>query len=64
MDEWIGVEMKVDQEIFQSWCELALQDLLIDVAAVVAATGPDRARNGNDPERTQCGVSRKSTPEC
>ena len=50
--------MKVDQEIFQSWCELALQDLLIDVAAVVAATGPDRARNGNDPERTKCGVFR------
>ena len=49
--------MKVDQEIFQSWSELALQDLLVDVAAVVAATKPDRARNGNDPERTQCGVA-------
>jgi hypothetical protein len=54
--------MKVDQEIFQSWSELTLQDLLIDVAAVVAATGPDRARNGNDPERTQCGVFRKVAP--
>jgi hypothetical protein len=62
MDEWIGVEMKVDQEIFQSWSELTLQDLLIDVAAVVAAIGPDRARNGNDPERTQCGVFRKVAP--
>ena len=54
--------MKVDQEIFQSWSELALQDLLIDVAAVVAATEPDRTRNGNDPERTQCGVFRKVAP--
>ncbi len=54
--------MKVDQEIFQSWSELAVQDLLIDVAAVVAATEPDRTRNGNDPERTQCGVSRKVAP--
>jgi len=50
--------MEVDKEIFDSWSELALQDLLIDVAAVVAATEPDRTRNGNDPERTQCGVSR------
>ena len=62
MDEWIGDHMKVDQEIFQSWSELVLQDLLIDVAAVVAATGPDRARNGNDPEQTQCGVFRKVAP--
>jgi hypothetical protein len=54
--------MKVDKEIFDSWSELALQDLLIDVAAVVAATEPNRARNGNDPEWTQCGVSRKSAP--
>jgi len=58
MDEWIGEAMEVDKEIFDSWSELALQDLLIDVAAVVAATEPDRTRNGNDPERTQCGVSR------
>jgi hypothetical protein len=48
MHEWIGDQMKVDEEIFQSWSELALQDLLIDVATVVAATEPDRTRNGND----------------
>jgi hypothetical protein len=53
--------MKVEQEIFQSGSELALQDLLIDAAAVVAAAGPDRTGNGNDP-RTQCGVSRNFAP--
>jgi hypothetical protein len=62
MDGWIGEAMKVDKEIFDSWSELALQDLLIDVAAVVAATEPNRARNGNDSEWTQSGVSRKSAP--
>ena len=62
MDEWIGEAMKVDEEIFDSWSELALQDLLIDVAAVVAATEPDRTRNGNDSEWTQCGVSRNLAP--
>jgi hypothetical protein len=54
--------MKVAQEIVDSWTESAFQDLLIDVAAVVAATEPGRARNGNDSERTECGVSRKSPP--
>jgi hypothetical protein len=54
--------MNVDKEIVDSWTELALQDLLIDVAAVVAATEPGRARSGNDPERTECGVFRESAP--
>jgi hypothetical protein len=63
MDEWIGEAMKVDKEIFESWSELALQDLLINVAAIVAATELDRARNGNDAEWTQSDVSRKFTPE-
>jgi hypothetical protein len=47
----MGDAMKVDKKIFDSLSELDLQDLLIDVAAVVAATEPDRARNGNDAER-------------
>jgi hypothetical protein len=54
--------MKVDKEISDSWTELAFQDLLIDVAAAVAATAPGRARNGDDPERTESGVCRKSAP--
>jgi hypothetical protein len=37
--------MNVDKEIPASWSELALQDLLIDVAAVVDATGFDRTSN-------------------
>ena len=36
--------MKVDEEIFNSWSELAMQDLLIDVAAAVDATESDRGR--------------------
>jgi len=43
--------MKVDMEISDSWSELAFQDLLIDVAAVVAATELDQATNGIDAER-------------
>jgi hypothetical protein len=35
----------VDEGIFAWWSELALQDLLIDVAAVVDATGLDRTTN-------------------
>jgi hypothetical protein len=35
--------MRVDDEIFNSWSELAMQDLLIDVAAAVDATESDRA---------------------
>jgi hypothetical protein len=35
--------MKVDEKIFNSWSELAMQDLLIDVAAAVDATESDRA---------------------
>jgi hypothetical protein len=35
--------MKVDEEIFNSWSELVMQDLLIDVAAAVGATESDRA---------------------
>jgi len=34
--------MKADEGVFASWSELALQDLLIDVAAVVDATRFDR----------------------
>jgi hypothetical protein len=37
--------MNVDEGIPASWSELALQDLLIDVAAVVDATGFDRTSN-------------------
>jgi hypothetical protein len=55
--------MTVDQEIFDSLSEFAFQDVLIDVAAALAATEPDRASNGNDPERIQCCVSRKFPPE-
>lgn len=41
--------MKVNEEIFASWSEFALQDLLIDVAAVVDATQSDRVWNdGNN----------------
>jgi hypothetical protein len=54
--------MKVDKEQLDSWTESALQDLLIDLAAVVAATQPGRARNGNDLEGTECNGSRKSPP--
>jgi hypothetical protein len=43
--------MKVDGEIFNSWSEVAMQDLLMDVAAVVHATEPDRAWKGNVPSR-------------
>ena len=40
----------VNEEIFASRSELALQDLFIDVAAVVDATQSDRVRNdGNNP---------------
>ena len=52
--------MKVVNEIVDPWTELAFQDLLLDVAAVVAATKPGRSRNANDPEWTEGGVSRKS----
>lgn len=54
--------MKVDKEQLDSWTESALQDLLIDIAAVVAATEPGRARNGNDLEGTERNGSRKSPP--
>jgi len=41
--------MMVNEEIFASRFELALQDLLIDVAAVVDATQSDRVWNdGNN----------------
>jgi hypothetical protein len=36
--------MNVDEGIFASWSELALQDLLIDVAAVVDATDSTEPR--------------------
>ena len=41
-----GDWMKVDEEIFNSWSELAIQDLLMDVAAVVDATETDWVWNG------------------
>ena len=54
--------MEADTEKLDSWTEVALQGLLIDVAAVVAAIEPGRARNANDPKRTEYAVSRKSPP--
>jgi len=45
--------MKVNEEIFASWSELAVQDLLIDVAAVLDATPSDRVWNdGNNPGKS------------
>ena len=41
--------MKVDEEIFNSWAEVAIQDLLIDVAAAVDATESDRAWDAKVP---------------
>ena len=41
--------MKVDEEIFNSWSEVAIQDLLMDVSAVVDATEPERVWNENVP---------------
>jgi hypothetical protein len=35
--------MKVDEGIFNSWSEVAIQDLLMDVAAAVDATESERA---------------------
>jgi hypothetical protein len=60
--EWIGDVMKVHKGLLDSRTEWDLQDLLIDVAAVVAATDPDQARNLNDLKRTEYAVSRKSPP--
>ncbi len=54
--------MKVDKGLLDSRTEWDLQDLLIDVAAVVAATEPDRARNANERTCTESGVSRKFSP--
>jgi hypothetical protein len=54
--------MRVVKQILDSRTEWALQDLLIDVAAVVVATEPSRARTVNDPKRTEYAVSRKSPP--
>jgi hypothetical protein len=54
--------MTADKEKFDSRSELDLQGLLLDVAAVVAATEPDRIRDGSAPRSHQCGVSRKSPP--
>jgi hypothetical protein len=50
--EWIGDVMKVDKGLLDSRTAWALQDLLIDVAAVVDATEPDRAGDGSDPDCT------------
>jgi hypothetical protein len=54
--------MKVAEEILDWRTEWAFQDLLIDVAAVVAATEPSRAKNANDPTPTESGVSWKTSP--
>jgi hypothetical protein len=51
--EWIGEVMKVDKGFLDLRTEWAMQDLLIDVAAVVAATAADRARNASDPPRVR-----------
>jgi hypothetical protein len=56
--------MRADKGISDSRTEWALQDLLIDVAAVVAATEPDRARNASELTRRDSGASRKSSPAC
>ena len=60
--EWIGEVMKVDKGFLDLRTEWAMQDLLIDVAAVVAATAADRARNASDPTRPGSGAARKSAP--
>lgn len=41
-----GDGMKVDEEISNSWSEVAIQELLMDVAAVVDATETDWVWNG------------------
>jgi len=51
--------MNVDEGVFASRSELALQDLLIDVAAAVDATECDRPSNGT----TSFELSRKSSAE-
>ena len=43
--------MKVDEEISNSWSEVAIQDLLMDVAAVVDATESDRVQSGTVPSK-------------
>jgi hypothetical protein len=49
----IGYGMKANEEIFASWSELAVRDLLTDVAAVVDATQSDRVWNdGNNPGKS------------
>ena len=50
--------MKVDMAKLDPWAELAFQDLLVDVAAVVAATDADRTRNCD--ERNQNSAFRNS----
>ena len=60
--EWIGDVMQVDKGLLDSRTEWALQDLLIDVAAVVAATDSDSARNASDLTRTDSGVATNSAP--
>ena len=50
--------MKVDTEKLDPRSELAFQGLLVDVAAVVAATDADRTRNCD--ERSQYSAFRKS----
>ncbi|HXN98851.1 MAG TPA: hypothetical protein VN881_07225 [Candidatus Acidoferrales bacterium] len=44
-----GGWMKVDREIFNSCAEVAIQDLLMDVAAVVDATEPERVWDATIP---------------
>jgi hypothetical protein len=51
--------MKVDRGKSDSLTEWALQDLLIDVAAVVAATESDQTRNAST--RSESGASRESS---
>ena len=44
--------MKVAKEILNSQSELVLQEVRIDAAAVLAATEPDRAGDGSNPDCT------------
>jgi len=60
--EWIGDVMKVDKGLLDSRTEWDLQDLLIDVAAVVAATDPGRAGNASDHMFTETVAATNSAP--
>lgn len=54
--------MRVDKGKSKSLTEWALQDLLIDVAAAVAATETGRSMNAGDLARSESVASRKLAP--